>query len=131
MVFFYATLFIIQKKIFSCIKEQQPYQVFRSRLIIVLSLCPDVQKTSRELQDCIAEIEQLASSAIKSVKTVRSFRAEAQELKRYQEALDRKLQILKRKGIFSAVHLLLRRVSKCTHSHIHNFSPTCSDRYMM
>ncbi|MCI4384397.1 hypothetical protein PGIGA_G00038210 [Pangasianodon gigas] len=67
------------------------------------------QKTSRELQDCLAEIEQLASSTIKSVKTVRRFRAEAQELKRYQEALDRKLQILKRKGIFSAVHLLLRR----------------------
>lgn len=67
------------------------------------------QKTSRELQDCMAEIEQLASSAIRSIKTVRSFRAEAQELKRYQEALDRKLKILKRKGIFSAVHLLLRR----------------------
>ncbi|KAM9463283.1 antigen peptide transporter 2 isoform 1-T2 [Clarias gariepinus] len=67
------------------------------------------QKTSRELQDCLAEIEQLASSVIGSVKTVRSFRAEAQELKRYKEALDRKLKILKRKGIFSAVHLLLRR----------------------
>ncbi|KAF7705441.1 antigen peptide transporter 2 [Silurus meridionalis] len=67
------------------------------------------QKTSRELQDCQAEIEQLASSTIRSVKTVRSFRAEAQELKRYQEAMDKKLQILKRKGIFSAAHLLLRR----------------------
>lgn len=63
----------------------------------------------------MAEIEQLASSAIRSIKTVRSFRAEAQELKRYQEALDRKLKILKRKGIFSAVHLLLRRVSHNIH----------------
>lgn len=63
----------------------------------------------------MAEIEQLATSVIRSVKMVRSFSAEAQELKRYQEALDRKLQILKRKGIFSAVHLLLRRVSQFTH----------------
>lgn len=62
----------------------------------------------------MAEIEQLASSAISSVKMVRSFRAEGQELKRYQEALNRKLQILKRKGIFSAIHLLLRRVSDVT-----------------
>ncbi|KAK3559503.1 hypothetical protein QTP86_013688, partial [Hemibagrus guttatus] len=67
------------------------------------------QKTSRELQNSMAEIEQLATSVIRSVKMVRSFRAEAQELKRYQEALDKKLQILRRKGIFSAVHLLLRR----------------------
>ncbi|KAG7325002.1 hypothetical protein KOW79_011318 [Hemibagrus wyckioides] len=67
------------------------------------------QKTSRELQNSMAEIEQLATSVIRSVKMVRSFRAEAEELKRYQETLDRKLQILKRKGIFSAVHLLLRR----------------------
>lgn len=67
------------------------------------------QKTSRELQESMAEIEKLASSTINSVKTVRSFRAEAQELKRYKEALDRKLQILKRKGIFSTFHCLLRR----------------------
>ncbi|XP_060753541.1 antigen peptide transporter 2 [Tachysurus vachellii] len=67
------------------------------------------QKTSRELQNCMAEIEQLASSVIRSVKTVRSFRAEAQELKKYKDALDKKRQILKRKGIFSAIHLLLRR----------------------
>ncbi|XP_062859042.1 antigen peptide transporter 2 [Trichomycterus rosablanca] len=68
------------------------------------------QKTSRELQDCMAEIEQLATSTIGSIKTVRSLRAEAQELKRYQEALDRKLHVLKRKGFYSAVHLILRRM---------------------
>uniref|UniRef100_A0A4W4EYX6 Transporter associated with antigen processing, subunit type t, teleost specific n=1 Tax=Electrophorus electricus TaxID=8005 RepID=A0A4W4EYX6_ELEEL len=63
----------------------------------------------QELQDCKAEIEQLASSAIGAVRTVRSFRAEAQEQKGYEEALNRKLQIQIRKGIYSAVHLLLRR----------------------
>ncbi|KAI4889992.1 hypothetical protein NFI96_013255 [Prochilodus magdalenae] len=67
------------------------------------------QKASRELQNCKAEIEQLASSAIDAMKTVRSFRAEAQELKRYEEALARKLKVQKQKGICSAVFLLLRR----------------------
>ncbi|XP_036428429.1 antigen peptide transporter 2 [Colossoma macropomum] len=68
------------------------------------------QKTSRELQDCKAEIEQAASSAINAMKTVRSFRAEAQEQRRYEEALDKKLKVQTRKGINSAVYLLLRRV---------------------
>ncbi|KAL7856862.1 hypothetical protein SRHO_G00157610 [Serrasalmus rhombeus] len=68
------------------------------------------QKTSRELQDCKAEIEQVASSAINAVKTVRSFRAEAQEQRRYEEALEKKLKVLTCKGINSAVYLLLRRV---------------------
>ncbi|XP_072524080.1 antigen peptide transporter 2 [Salminus brasiliensis] len=67
------------------------------------------QKTSRELQDCKAEIEQLAFSAVDAIKTVRSFRAEAQEQKRYEEALDRKRRVQTRKGIYSAIHLLLRR----------------------
>ncbi|XP_076855644.1 antigen peptide transporter 2 [Brachyhypopomus gauderio] len=67
------------------------------------------QKTSRELQDCKAEIEQLASSAIGAVRTVRSFRAEAQEQKGYEEALNKKLKVQIRKGMHSAVHLLLRR----------------------
>uniref|UniRef100_A0A3B1K017 Transporter associated with antigen processing, subunit type t, teleost specific n=1 Tax=Astyanax mexicanus TaxID=7994 RepID=A0A3B1K017_ASTMX len=67
------------------------------------------QKTNRELQDCKAEIEQLALSTVDAMKTVRSFRAEAQEQRRYEEALDRKLQVQTRKGIYSAVHLLLRR----------------------
>ena len=71
---------------------------------------PFEQKASRELQNCKAEIEQLASSAIDAMKTVRSFRAEAQELKRYEEALARKLKVQKQKGICSAVFLLLRRV---------------------
>ncbi|XP_066520628.1 antigen peptide transporter 2 [Hoplias malabaricus] len=67
------------------------------------------QKTSRDLQNCKAEIEQLASSAVDAMRTVRSFRGEAQELKRYEEALNRNLHVRKRKGIYSAVHLLLRR----------------------
>lgn len=67
------------------------------------------QKTSREIQDCNAEIGNLASSVIGSIKTVRSCKAEAQEKRRYEQALNNKLQLLKRKGIYSAVHLLIRR----------------------
>ncbi|XP_051522470.1 antigen peptide transporter 2-like isoform X1 [Myxocyprinus asiaticus] len=67
------------------------------------------QKTSIELQDCNAETAELAYSVIKSMKTVRSFNAEDQEKRRYEQILDRKLQVLKRKGIYSAVFLLIRR----------------------
>lgn len=49
------------------------------------------------------------------MKTVRSFKAEHQEVRRYEDTLNRKLQVLRRKGIYSAIHLLIRRV-KHTHS---------------
>ncbi|XP_056626525.1 antigen peptide transporter 2 [Triplophysa dalaica] len=67
------------------------------------------QKTSREIQDCNAEIADLATSVIGSMKTVRSCKGEAQEQRRYERALNRKLQVLTRKGISSNVHLLIRR----------------------
>ncbi|KAL1264444.1 hypothetical protein QQF64_004799 [Cirrhinus molitorella] len=67
------------------------------------------QKTAKELQDCNAETTELASSVIGSMRTVRSFKAERQEHQRYEEALNRKLQVLRRKGIYSAIHLLIRR----------------------
>uniref|UniRef100_A0A8C2HDL9 Transporter associated with antigen processing, subunit type t, teleost specific n=1 Tax=Cyprinus carpio TaxID=7962 RepID=A0A8C2HDL9_CYPCA len=51
----------------------------------------------------------LASSVIASMKTVRSFKAERQEQQRYEQTLNRKLQVLRRKGIYSAIHLLIRR----------------------
>lgn len=69
------------------------------------------QKTSKELQDCNAETAELASSVIGAMKTVRSFKAERQEQQRYEQTLNRKLQVLRRKGIYSAVHLLIRRVN--------------------
>ncbi|XP_043110226.1 antigen peptide transporter 2 isoform X2 [Puntigrus tetrazona] len=67
------------------------------------------QKTAKELQDCDAETAELASSVIGSMRTVRSFKAEHQELQRYEHTLNRKLQVLRRKGIYSAIHLLIRR----------------------
>ncbi|XP_005156356.1 antigen peptide transporter 2 [Danio rerio] len=67
------------------------------------------QKTSKELQDCNAETGELASSVIGSIKTVRSFKAECQEQQRYEQTINRKLQVLRRKGFYSAVYLLIRR----------------------
>uniref|UniRef100_A0A8C1YXQ8 Transporter associated with antigen processing, subunit type t, teleost specific n=1 Tax=Cyprinus carpio TaxID=7962 RepID=A0A8C1YXQ8_CYPCA len=67
------------------------------------------QKIAIELQDCNAETTELASSVIGSMKTVRSFKAEHQEQQRYEQTLNRKLQVLRRKGIYSAIHLLIRR----------------------
>ncbi len=69
------------------------------------------QKTAQEIQDCNAETAELASSVIGSIKTVRSFKAERQEQQRYEQTLNRKLQVLRRKGIYSAFHLLIRRVN--------------------
>uniref|UniRef100_A0A8C2DGX7 Transporter associated with antigen processing, subunit type t, teleost specific n=1 Tax=Cyprinus carpio TaxID=7962 RepID=A0A8C2DGX7_CYPCA len=67
------------------------------------------QKIAIELQDCNAETTELASSVIGSMKTVRIFKAEHQEQQRYEQTLNRKLQVLRRKGIYSAIHLLIRR----------------------
>uniref|UniRef100_A0A6Q2Y4U2 Transporter associated with antigen processing, subunit type t, teleost specific n=1 Tax=Esox lucius TaxID=8010 RepID=A0A6Q2Y4U2_ESOLU len=43
----------------------------------------------KQLQDCQAHAKELASQAVASVRTVRSFGAEQQELQRYNEALER------------------------------------------
>uniref|UniRef100_A0A671NKP7 Transporter associated with antigen processing, subunit type t, teleost specific n=1 Tax=Sinocyclocheilus anshuiensis TaxID=1608454 RepID=A0A671NKP7_9TELE len=69
----------------------------------------NISQLHKALQDCNAETTELASSVIGSMKTVRSFKAEHQEQQRYEQTLNRKLQILRRKGIYSAIHLLIRR----------------------
>uniref|UniRef100_A0A673VJQ9 Transporter associated with antigen processing, subunit type t, teleost specific n=1 Tax=Salmo trutta TaxID=8032 RepID=A0A673VJQ9_SALTR len=68
------------------------------------------QEFTKQLQDCQAQIKELASQAIGAVRTVRSFRAEEKELDRYNQALERMYKVQEHKGIISAVHLLLRRM---------------------
>ncbi|XP_067100676.1 antigen peptide transporter 2 isoform X1 [Osmerus mordax] len=68
------------------------------------------QDLKSQIQDCQAQTKELASQAIRAVRTVRSFRAEEKELQRYIKALDQIFMVQKRKGIFSAVHLLARRL---------------------
>uniref|UniRef100_A0A671NHF9 Transporter associated with antigen processing, subunit type t, teleost specific n=1 Tax=Sinocyclocheilus anshuiensis TaxID=1608454 RepID=A0A671NHF9_9TELE len=79
------------------------------QLTLLTSSHLSYQTIAKELQDCNAETTELASSVIGSMKTVRSFKAEHQEQQRYEQTLNRKLQILRRKGIYSAIHLLIRR----------------------
>lgn len=68
------------------------------------------QDLKSQIQDCQAQTKEVASQVIEAVRTVRSFRAEEKELQRYNEALDQMFKLQKRKGIFSAVHLLARRL---------------------
>lgn len=101
-----AVLWPLQKTFIKQIKKK--LEVHRNEFIVShLSY----QKIAIELQDCNAETTELASSVIGSMKTVRIFKAEHQEQQRYEQTLNRKLQVLRRKGIYSAIHLLIRRVN--------------------
>lgn len=84
-----------------------------------------LQALSQQLQDCQAETRELAGEALGAVRTVRSLHAERQELRRYEEALEKMLRIKTRKGVYSAVHLLLRRVRHFASNH----RPTQEQKY--
>nr|CBN81728.1 TAP2 protein [Dicentrarchus labrax] len=63
-----------------------------------------------QIQDCQAKNKDLASQTISGIRTVRSFKAETDELKRYNEALEQMCAIKRRSGIYSAVFGLTRRL---------------------
>ncbi|XP_070846663.1 antigen peptide transporter 2 isoform X1 [Chaetodon trifascialis] len=63
-----------------------------------------------QIQDCHAQNKDLAFQTVSGIRTVRSFKAEANEQRRYNEALDQLFAIQRRSGIFSAVFLLIRRL---------------------
>nr|XP_019964810.1 PREDICTED: antigen peptide transporter 2-like [Paralichthys olivaceus] len=65
-----------------------------------------------QIQDCHAQNKELASQTIGGIRTVRSFKAERDEVRRYNEALDQMRMIKRRSGIYSAVFLLIRRVEQ-------------------
>uniref|UniRef100_A0A3Q2NX83 Transporter associated with antigen processing, subunit type t, teleost specific n=1 Tax=Fundulus heteroclitus TaxID=8078 RepID=A0A3Q2NX83_FUNHE len=67
-----------------------------------------------QTQECHAQNKDLASQVIGGIRTVRSFNAEKDELRRYHEALKELCAISRRSSIYSAVYLLIRRlVSLC------------------
>ncbi|KAI1886599.1 hypothetical protein AGOR_G00197470 [Albula goreensis] len=68
------------------------------------------QALAQQLQDCKAEAQEVAASVLGAVRTVRSFGAESREEKRYQEVMSKMHRIQTRKGVMSAIHLLLRRM---------------------
>uniref|UniRef100_A0AAY4B0S2 Transporter associated with antigen processing, subunit type t, teleost specific n=1 Tax=Denticeps clupeoides TaxID=299321 RepID=A0AAY4B0S2_9TELE len=76
----------------------------------LLALLQNSYNSYSQLQDSQAETKELASEIIFTMKTVRSFNAEENEWRRYQGSLEKTRQIRHRKGIYSATHLLLRRM---------------------
>ncbi|TMS22575.1 Antigen peptide transporter 2 [Larimichthys crocea] len=63
-----------------------------------------------QMQECHAQNKDLASQTVSGIRTVRSFNAEKEEVRRYNEALDQMCAVKRRSGIYSAIFLLLRRL---------------------
>ncbi|MEQ2311174.1 hypothetical protein AMECASPLE_016952 [Ameca splendens] len=63
-----------------------------------------------QTQECHAQNKDLTSQTISGIRTVRSFNAEKEELRRYRVALEELCAIKRRSGIYSAVYLLIRRL---------------------
>ncbi|XP_017296130.1 antigen peptide transporter 2 [Kryptolebias marmoratus] len=63
-----------------------------------------------QTQECHAQNKDLASQTVSGIRTVRSFSAEKDELRRYNVALDELRSIKRRSGIYSSVYLLTRRM---------------------
>lgn len=62
------------------------------------------------MQDCHAQNKDLATQTIGQIRTVRSFKADEDELRRYSEALEHMCTIRRRSGMYSAGFGLMRRV---------------------
>lgn len=63
-----------------------------------------------QIQECHAQNKDLAHQTISGIQTVRSFKGETDELRRYNKALDQMGSIKRQSGIYSAVFLLIRRM---------------------
>ncbi|KAM9715754.1 antigen peptide transporter 2 isoform 1-T3 [Menidia menidia] len=68
------------------------------------------KELKEQTQECHAQLKDQASQTIGGIQTVRSFRAEEDELRRYRLALDQLCAIKRRSGIYSAVFLIIRRI---------------------
>lgn len=62
------------------------------------------------MQDRLAQAAEHALQTISGIRTVRSFKGESNELKRYNESLEQMCAVNMRAKIYSSVFLLLRRV---------------------
>ncbi|XP_043860975.1 antigen peptide transporter 2-like isoform X2 [Dromiciops gliroides] len=67
------------------------------------------QAVLQQIQDAVAQAAQVVREAVGSLKTVRSFGAEEDEARRYEEALEHKRQLEWRRDWERAVYLLFRR----------------------
>ncbi|XP_061564542.1 antigen peptide transporter 2 [Cololabis saira] len=84
---------------------EMPLQAALQSQYIALS-----KELKEQIQDCQAQNKDLVSQTVGGIRTVRSFRAERDELRRYQGALDRMRAIKTRAGVYSAAFGLIRRL---------------------
>uniref|UniRef100_G3NJC8 Transporter associated with antigen processing, subunit type t, teleost specific n=1 Tax=Gasterosteus aculeatus aculeatus TaxID=481459 RepID=G3NJC8_GASAC len=68
------------------------------------------QELKEQIQDCQARNKELALQIIGGIRTVRSFRAEKDEMRRYNEALDQLCAVKTRADIYSSIFTLIRRL---------------------
>lgn len=66
----------------------------------------------KQIQDCHAQNEGIALQSIKSIRTVRSFKAESEEMQRYNKALEELRVIKTRKDIYSITFGIIYKVLK-------------------
>ncbi|KAM8836410.1 antigen peptide transporter 2 isoform 2-T3 [Spinachia spinachia] len=68
------------------------------------------KELKEQIQDCQARNKELALQTIGGIRTVRSFRAEKDETRRYNEALDHLCTVKTRWDIYSSIFTLIRRL---------------------
>lgn len=69
-----------------------------------------MKELKEKIQDSHAENRDLVSQTISGIRTVRRFKAEEGELRRYQEAVDRTCSLNRRSRIYSIVFCFIRRL---------------------
>lgn len=69
-----------------------------------------VQQLSKEVQDSVARANETAGEAVAGVRTVRSFRMEPSEARRYDDRLTDTHNLKTRRDTVRAIYLLVRRV---------------------
>uniref|UniRef100_A0A672J8J8 Transporter associated with antigen processing, subunit type t, teleost specific n=1 Tax=Salarias fasciatus TaxID=181472 RepID=A0A672J8J8_SALFA len=79
-------------------------------LAIVQNKYSSLSRVSDQQQHCQARIKDQASQIIGGIQTVRSFKAEKAELRRYCEAVAQLSAVKRRSGVNSVVFVLIRRV---------------------
>lgn len=69
------------------------------------------QELKKQIQDCHARNEGLALQTVKQIRTVRSFRGENDEMRRYEEALQQTYTLRRRSEVYSIVYGFVRKVN--------------------
>lgn len=68
------------------------------------------QELKKTIQDCHAQNEGLALQSLELIRTVRSFKGESDEVRRYNEAVEQLCAVKRRLGIYRALFGIIYRV---------------------